>query len=260
MTTTLSAAFAFALAVMIALPIVLAVLVVRKRRLPASIPLVAGGFYLLSLAVSVPLNGFLWPHLLGSSTLLTLLLTCITWGLCEELAQYASFRWVPVMRGHRDDAGALAAGLGHGGAESILFGLQLAAGVLTLVLAPQQLQPGAQQQIIAAGPLGLVMQGLDRLPAIAGHIAFAFLVVLAFRRGVRYLPIAIGVHIAVDFSVFTFQRYVSGYWFDLFFAVIGAVALGFVARIVKSRILAADLTGGMAEPRSLPTVSVPAVR
>ncbi len=43
---------------MIALPVLLAFLVIRARRLPVRVPLVAAGFYLISLAITLPLTAF----------------------------------------------------------------------------------------------------------------------------------------------------------------------------------------------------------
>ena len=240
MNTTFSLAFAFALVVMIVLPVLLALVVARTRRVPFRVVLVAAGFYLLNLAVNVPLTGFVWPLLLGRSSLLTLLLTCLTWGVCEELARYASFRFVRVMKENRTDSGALAAGLGHGGAESVLFGLQFAAGTVLVLLFPHQFPAGARAQIFANGPTGFILTGLDRIPALACQLAFAVLVVLAFRRGRRYLLLAIAAHTAVDVVVFGIQKYVQGFWFEAVFALLGGCSLVFVALVVRSGVLADD--------------------
>ncbi|MBA3529987.1 MAG: YhfC family intramembrane metalloprotease [Propionibacteriaceae bacterium] len=238
MSTPFTLTFAFALFMMIALPVLLAFLVVRARRLPVRVPLVAAGFYFISLAITLPLTAFAWPLAFGRGSLLTLALTCLTWGVCEELARFASFRFVPVMQRHRDDSGALAAGLGHGGAESIIFGLQFGAGVALMTLFPQQLPAGAGQQALSGGPVSFVLLGLDRLPALAAHLAFAFLIVMAFRRGLKYLPIAIVAHTLLDFVVFSIQKYFGALWFEAVFGLLGAAALILVALLLRHQTIA----------------------
>ncbi len=228
MNILLLAALGTALILMIALPLTLIVVLTRRRGVPGRVSLVAAGFYLLNLAVNAPLTAFVWPKLFGTGSWSTLLATCLTYGVCEELARYASFRWVPVMRRHRDDSGAVAAGLGHGGAESILFGLQLGAAVLLVTLSGT-----VPAGMGAPTPLEVLMAGVDRLPALAGQVAFAVLVVLAFRRSRWFLLVAIGVHGAVDFIVFGIQKAVPGYGFEIVFVLIGVAALLFVRTMLR---------------------------
>lgn len=231
-----SSAAAFALTIMIGLPVVAAVLVVRRRRLPRSIPGWAALFYLLNLIVNVPLVAFVWPAVLGRGSWAALVATCLTYGVCEELARWCSFRFVPTLGRHRDESGALAAGLGHGGAESVLFGLQLAAGLVLATALP--------------GPGTLVLSGIDRIPALVTHVAFAFLVVLAFRVRRRFLFVAMLVHAGTDLLVFGIQRAVPGPFFEVVFDVVAVGALLFIATVTRRRLLAPEgSSGGRDEQR-----------
>lgn len=237
MSPTLSVAYGFALFVMIVLPVLAMRLVCSRRGLPIRVPLIAGGFYLLNLAVNVPLVAYVWPLLFDRNTLGGIFVTALTYGVCEEVARWASFRFVPLMKAHRDESGALAAGLGHGGTESILFGLQFGAGVAMVLMFPSKFGAAAVQQVTAPGPLGYVLVGLDRLPALAGHIAFAFLIVMAFRKRRLFLPFAIVVHVLWDFAIFGLRLKVPGYWYEAVFFLTGAIALGFVAVLIKNRVI-----------------------
>lgn len=242
MTPSLTVAYVFALVMMIIVPVLLMRLVCSKRGLPIRVPLIAGAFYLLNLAVNVPLVAYVWPLLFDRNTLQGIAVVAITYGVCEEVARWASFRFVPLMRAHRDESGALAAGLGHGGAESILLGLQFGAGVALVLLFPSRFGEAAIQQVTAPGALGYALAGLDRIPALAAHIALAFLIVMAFRRRRIFLPIAIAAHTLLDFLIFGLRLKAPGYWYEAVFFLTGAIALGFVAVMIKNRVIPPEPT------------------
>ena len=93
-------AIAIELLLMIVLPIVLLTLWCRRTQLPWTAPLIAAGCYLLNLVVNVPLTVLLYPSLQLPPVLL-LALTALTYGVCEELARWLSFR-LGSLRRHRD--------------------------------------------------------------------------------------------------------------------------------------------------------------
>ncbi len=220
---------AIELALMIVLPVVATAWWCRRRRVPASVPLIAAGFYLLNLAVNLPLTAVLYPSL-GLPPLLALGLTALTYGACEELARWLSFR-VGSLRRHRDADGGIAAGLGHGGTEAIMFGLPYAVGTLTLLLAPASIPEAARAQLAGADPWLFVGTGLDRLPAMAAHLVFALLIVLAYRSGVRFLAIAIIAHAALDFVVFALRDNAPTWVFIGAWALTGALAALLAVRL-----------------------------
>ncbi|MFT4295517.1 MAG: YhfC family glutamic-type intramembrane protease [Micropruina sp.] len=196
-------AVAVELALMIVLPVAAAAWWCRRRGVPASVPLIAAGCYLLNLVVNVPLTAVVYPRL-GLAPLLTLGLTALTYGVCEELARWLSFR-IGSLRRHRDADGGIAAGIGHGGTEAIMFGLPYLVGTFSLLLAPASVPEATRAQLSAADPLLFIGTGLDRLPAMAAHLVFALLIVLAYRKGPRFLLLAIVAHAGIDFVMFALR-------------------------------------------------------
>lgn len=222
LSTTQLLAIGVELTLMIVLPIVAVTWWWRRRGIPASVPFIAAGFYLLNLAVNVPLTTMLYPAL-ALPPVLALALTALTYGVCEETARYASFR-VGSLRRHTDADGGIAAGLGHGGTESIMLGLPYAFGTLAAVLAPASLPQATRDLLATASPWAFIGTGLDRLPALAGHLVFALLIVLAHRRGLKFLWIAIAAHVLLDFAMFALRDYAPLPVFIGLWAVVGVAS------------------------------------
>lgn len=191
------------LALMIALPAALMVWWCRRRQVPATVPLIAAACYLVNLAVNVPLTTMLLPAL-GLTPLLLTALIALTYGLCEETARWASFR-VGALRRNRTGDGGVAAGLGHGGTESIMIGLPYLFGTVLALIAPASLPAATTGALAGASPWAFVATGLDRLPAMAGQLVFALLIVLAYRRGRRFFWLAVAAHAGLDFVMFTLR-------------------------------------------------------
>lgn len=210
------------LALMLVLPVAAAIWWCRRRRVPASVPLIAAAFYLLNLVVNVPLTVVVYPRL-GLPPLAVLGLTALTYGVCEELFRWLSFR-VGSLRRHRDADGGIAAGLGHGGAESMMFGLPYLIGTATLLLAPANVPEAVRTQLGQADPWLFIGTGLDRLPAMAAHLVFALLIVLAYRSGRRFLAIAIVAHAALDFVIFGLRDNAPSWAFIGVWALTGILA------------------------------------
>lgn len=217
------------LAVMLVLPVLATAWWCRRRRVPASVPLIAGGFYLLNLAVNVPLTVLVYPAL-GLTPLVALGLTALTYGVCEELARWLSFR-VGALRRHRDADGGLAAGLGHGGTEAILFGLPYAIGTLGLLLAPASVPDAVRAQVSNTEAWLFIATGLDRLPAMAAQLVFALLIVLAYRDGVGFLAVAIVAHAGLDFLIFALRDHAPTWVFVGAWALTGVLAAALAVRL-----------------------------
>lgn len=238
MSPSIAVALAVQLLLMIGVPIAAAVLVCRRRHIPLTVPLVAGGFFLLSLLVTAPLTKLLLPLNLGAGSWLTLVLSCLVYGVCEELARYLSFRRITVMQEHRSDWGGIAAGLGHGGTQSIALGLQFAWGMFSILRFPGQFDQTVLDETLQASPWLFLLTGIDRLPAIVFSVAFSLFVVAAFRYDGRFLPISIGLHSVVLFIVLAAQRLLPGFLYVAVAIALAIVAVIFVRRVVRSRILA----------------------
>ena len=83
----------------------------------------------------------------------------------------------------------------------------------------------------AASPWLYLGTGLDRLPAMAGHLVFALLIVLAYRKGARYLVLAMALHALLDFSMFAMSDYAPTAVFVVTWAAIGVAALLVAVRL-----------------------------
>lgn len=129
-------------------------------------------------------------------------------GLFEETGRLLAFRFV--LKNHPARITALSYGIGHGGIEALLLvgltmvsnlilGLSHAAGT------PLPEEAAAAAEAILTVPAALFLWGgLERLSAMALHMALSVLVFASVRTGKRWLfPAAIGVHAAVNFAAVT---------------------------------------------------------
>lgn len=169
-------------------PLALAVALGRRLRVSAAVVAIAACCHLLNIVIQLPIL----DALAGISSLLGIAIAHSgVYGVTEELVRYTSW-YGRAMRRNRTSDGAVVAGLAWGGTESLLFTAQLALRAFT---APPGVSIGVSIDMLAAFALG-------RLFAIAGHIGFAHLSVLAHRRSKAWLPVVIVAHVAVDASVF----------------------------------------------------------
>ncbi len=244
MDTASMLAFAFQLAVMILFPLGLAIFFHRRFHVSWVVFFIALGFYIINLLLQIPFNFFLWPALLGKQQpWLSLALVTLTYGVCEETMRYLSFRAGRTMCANRTANGALMAGVGHGGAESILFALGTVITISTALLAPQTLKAQGLQASDVLGPWWyFIGSGLSRILAITVHLGFATLIVLAYRRTMRFYPLAILLHFIVDFSTFGLQLLTRSLWWTLLLFVLWAIiALAFILYVRRNN-LAAEIS------------------
>lgn len=164
-------------------------------------------------------------------------------GLCEEGARWVVLRFfLKRARGWRP---ALQFGAGHGGAESIIFGLLALVSLIAMVVlstldaATLGLPAEAAGQINAArtaywsSPWYLPMVGgAERLFAIAIQIALTQVVMLSFtRRNIAYLFAAIGLHAAVDFWAVLAMSTLGTLWTEVGVALMACAALWLIWRL-----------------------------
>lgn len=130
-------------------------------------------------------------------------------GVFEEGARYLSYRfWA---KDARTWAQGLMMGAGHGGIESIIFGLLAAVNVGALALismgfladllpAEQMILVEQQIEAVFGGPLYLtIFPALERVAAICLHLSLSLLVMQVFVRGSnRWLILAILWHALVN--------------------------------------------------------------
>ncbi|WP_344313850.1 YhfC family glutamic-type intramembrane protease, partial [Fodinicola feengrottensis] len=129
--------------------------VLRKRlRVPLVIFVVAAGFYVLNLIVQQPIFLGIRATTHATGLLMTGLIAPAVYAVCEEVLRFFSFRVGKSMRGNRTPNGAIMAGLGHGGAESMFFTLAMIASVATAVFAPRAFiaNGGDPNTILHGGP------------------------------------------------------------------------------------------------------------
>lgn len=240
-------AFAGQLTLMVGFPVALAIVFGRRFHLPARIFFLAAGFYLLNLVAQAPFL-FLWQSQFGKLPWAALALTTLTYGMCEETMRYFSFRAGRVMRANRTANGALLAGVGHGGAEAILFALGGVAGVVAALVAPQTLGPTNVASILNGPWWMFLAMGASRILAITAHLGFATLIVLAYRRSWLFFPLAIFMHVLVDFSTFGLQIWSGSLWWTFaLFTAWALLALGLLLWARKTTLMTPPAPAVVAE-------------
>ena len=119
-------------------------------------------------------------------------LLALTAGLAEECARYIAFRLLKKFP-EPETAVPLCCGLGHGGFEAFLIGIN---NLLLLVLSEYLSQLG----------WAAALAGVERLSTMLVHVAFSFIVYRAVRsKRLRFLLLAILLHTVCDFSIILVQ-------------------------------------------------------
>lgn len=207
---------------MLVLPLLLGIWLASRWRTPWRLYFVGAATFILSQVGHIPFNTFVLNpqlerlrgpgELSVSAIIITALLLGLSAGLFEESARYAVYRWW--IRDARTWAKGLMFGAGHGGVEAIILGLLALVGVVNVHLIQSGLAEGmipaeqaeaAATQLAAAreeiaalvnGPwYNLLAGGLERVFALAAHLAMALLVLQSLvRRNLLWLGAAIGWH------------------------------------------------------------------
>lgn len=187
-----------------------------RKDVPIRVFEISAGFYLLSLVVQFPVFGLAGNGAAMLGPLVAPLAAPAIYALSEESLRYLSFRAGWAMRGSRHDDGALMAGLGFGGMEALIFALILTWTVASVTFAPDSLRgQGIDATQTATGVIGSVAAySVSRLAAIACHLGFSSLCVLAYRRSLVFLPLVMGAHFAFNASTSRLQT-LDGLWWVL---------------------------------------------
>lgn len=204
---------------------------VRDRRRAAAFGLGALSFFVsqvvLRSAMLNALNGTVGFAVFSAThPLLYILFLALTAAIFEETARLLFLR--PQRKSPFDLGIAVAFGLGHGGLEAIIIGLNSAA----LLIAPLHLIPM---------DASIAMAGAERVSTIMIHVALSVLVYAAImRRNAWPFITALALHAAVDALVFA-PRYlpISGWAFEALLFIISVAMLALSLRWVHSQKLQA---------------------
>ncbi|MGP3562361.1 YhfC family intramembrane metalloprotease [Geobacillus sp. BK01] len=188
------------------------------------------------------------PALKGTDNVwLFVLYAALAAGVFEEIGRYVGFRWL--LKQKRAYGDGLSFGLGHGGTEAILLGVFGAVNTMVLM---SLIQTGAFDKTIApslpAGQAELIKEqvlhtpfalyvvgGLERLLALAVHVALSLLVLLGVReRQFRYVVYAIFIHAAMDVLPALYQaKVITNVWAVEAVLLVWALAAVLFTRRIK---------------------------
>lgn len=232
---------------MIAMPILLGIYLTEKFHTGWRVWLIGAGTFVISQVFHIPFNTYLLNPILTKvqaalqelpALLVVSILLGLSAGIFEETARYAMFRWwIP---GNRTWRGAVLAGAGHGGIESIILGILVMLAFTNLMvyrntdlsnlnLSLDQLAT-ARAQVAAywnAPWFATLLGALERAFTIPFHIAASVIVLQVFTRRpghqrLGWLGLAIFYHTLMDASsVFVAQQW-GGYVAE---AVLGCFAI-----------------------------------
>ena len=230
------ALYAINFLLMIAMPLVLARFIAKKRQIGWGLFGIGAATFVLSQIGHIPFNWlvlqrFEWVPV--DNLIVLAFFAGLSAGVFEETARYLTYRfWT---QNARTWGTGLMLGAGHGGIEAILVGVLGGWGVIQLAAlqngvwldrVPTEYLPLVEAQITAtfSAPWYLILLGaLERLLAIILHLSFSLMVMQVFvRRQSRWLWVAILWHAMVDatavYAISTWGAYVTE-------AIVGGMAL-----------------------------------
>lgn len=216
----------------IAVPVCLAIWLMRKYRARLSTILIGAGTFIVfalvleSIMHQLVLKGPNGPAIMGN-TLLFAVYGGLAAGVFEETGRFLSMKFL-LKKEPSTALPGIAYGIGHGGAEMlIIFGITMISNLVVSALinaglsgilfakvpedAAAQLQAQLNQlQTVGAGTL---LIGLwERISALVLHLGLSMLVWVAVRKGGKWLwlfPAAVALHAIVDAGVVMLQKSVG---------------------------------------------------
>jgi uncharacterized membrane protein YhfC len=257
---------------LLAVPIVLGVVLVRKLELEGRWWWMGAAIFVLSQAGLLPFENYVVNPVLNNlsisgkiPSLAVLIIGAFALGLSaalfEELFRYGMFRWWA--KDARSRWAGLLTGAGHGGAAAIILGLLVLYNFInmamiknmdlsTLVSADQM--PGVQAQITTFWSVPWyysLREALQQLFTIPIQLCLALLVLQTFIRKQWYwVLVAIGFHTLVESSKVIAQNLINENLISLVLAVFAAASIAIIMALRKSEPLP------VARPSSLsPAVS-----
>jgi ABC-2 type transport system ATP-binding protein len=214
---------------MVAGPLALAAYLRSRWRLPWALWAVGAVGFIGSQVVHLPLVILGGPHAPRSLALQCAILGLLA-GLCEEPARYLVYRfWLRKSERFEE---AVLVGVGHGGIESIIFGVLVGAGLLGSLAVSASEPAGVRAAAVAilnAPPLERLLGSVERVFAITFHVAMSIVVLAAVRRRApALLAVAIGLHAFLDAVVV---------WVHKRHSLLAAEGLGLVAALLGLTII-----------------------
>jgi ABC-2 type transport system permease protein len=245
--------YTLSISLMIAMPVILAVLHRRRFGTPWFLFCVGIITFTVSQAIHLPLNSWLVEIGIlpspegGSSPPLwqTALVLGLTAGLCEELTRAGGYA---ILKRYRSFGDGVMMGLGHGGIEAMVFGGVLTAATVSALLplsggdfGSLDLTPGqaaaleTQLRLLLDSPWQAALPLIERALAILLQVVFSIIVWRAFMlRKPGYVVLAIAYHTFVDAAaVYASQSAVDPWLIEAGFALLvlpGAIWLASIYR------------------------------
>ena len=233
---------------MIAIPLILAILLSRHWKLGWRILLVGAATFILSQAGHIPFNA-LMTQLLRKTALMNLsvqealifnsVFLGLSAGFFEEAFRYGMFRWW-LKDAHTWRKGILA-GVGHGGVEAIFLGglalfsmIQLIAARnmdLSTVYSGDTLRLAMEQvrTYWSATWYDSMLGAVERVFTIVVQISLAVIVVQSFiRKQKRWLWLAIGYHALIDAVAVYATSKLNPYWVEGIVGLFALISLGII--------------------------------
>ena len=200
----------------------------------------AGTFVLFVMVLEPVLHNLVLRSPVGAAIQQNILLYALYGGLAaglfEETGRLLAFRFVLKTRTAR--LTALSYGIGHGGIEAFLvMGLSMIANLsLGLAYTSGAPLPAEAAETILSTPAGMFLWGgLERLSAMALHMALSVLVFASVRTGRRLLfPAAIAVHAGVNFAAVVANAHLPIAATEAVVLLLTALACLWAARIYKN--------------------------
>jgi uncharacterized membrane protein YhfC len=256
---------------MVAMPIGLAIYLIRHWKLGGRIWWIGAATFILSQAGHIPFNWGIGKllnqtYMISWSPAYQLIFNAVFLGLSagifEEVTRYLVLRWWA--KDARSWRTGILFGAGHGGMEAFILGglvlysfFQLTAlrNIDLATIIPANQLELAQKQVAAYWSTNWytsLLGALERLFTIPCQIAMAVMVMQVFtRKQGRWLFLAIGYHAIIDASAVVNVKYLSVYWTE---AVLGGFAIlsAILILLLRQREPPADLL-----PSSPPLVHEP---
>ncbi len=232
---------------MIAMPIILGIYLINRFHSSWKIWLIGAATFIISQVFHLPFNTYILNPLLkniqislpgAAGILVVAILLGLSAGVFEECARYGMFRWF--LKDNRTWHGAILAGAGHGGIESIILGALVLWGFINMMayrnldlsslnFSPDQLAIARQQvQAYWSLPWYTTLFGaVERIFTIPFHIMASVVVLQVFTRRpghqmLQWLGLAIILHAIMDASAVFIASQWGGYAAE---AVLGVLAI-----------------------------------
>lgn len=236
---------------MVIIPILLAVYLIKKFKLPFRLWWIGAATFILSQAGHIPFNAGLTALFANGilpappenwQLIFNAVVLGLSAGLWEEVFRYFAYRfWA---KDARSWGRGLLLGAGHGGVEAIILGLLVLVNYVAMILlkdanftalVPAGQMELAQQQMNAywSAPWYATLLGaVERLFAVVFHLSASILVLQVFlRKQIRWLWLAIGWHAFLDalavYSAPTWGIYVT----ELLLSLIALVSLVIILKL-----------------------------